>query len=166
MATLRSEVSSQHSKVRSLSTTETPMPTRSDMQPVSWHPILSSERPLQTGSSKRSRRNRVWIDYLTLRWPSTHSVNSQMVVRIEDPLLRRLRTVTYSQSCKRNLQLRNRSQPWELSSSLQLKQKQGAKRLLAVFLSRLDPETTEADMERFLQETHQLAATSSKLTSK
>ncbi len=59
MATFRSEVSSQHSKVRSPSTTETQgtettMP-RSDMQPPSdWmseRPILYSELPLQAGSS-------------------------------------------------------------------------------------------------------------------
>ena len=41
-----------------------------------------------------------------------------------------------------------------------------AGRFVAVFVSRLDPDTTEADMERFVKETHQLASTFTKLKSK
>ena len=63
-----------------------------------------------------------------------------MVVRIKDPV--RL--------------------PWELSAITKAK----AGRFTAVFVSRLDADTTEADMERFVQETHQLASTCSKLKSK
>ena len=48
--------------------------------------------------------------------------------------------------------------PWELSAIIKAK----AGRFTAVFVSRLDADTTEADMERFVQETHQLASTCSK----
>ena len=41
-----------------------------------------------------------------------------------------------------------------------------AGRFTAVFVSRLDPDTTEADMESFVPETHKLASTCSKLKSK
>ena len=37
-----------------------------------------------------------------------------------------------------------------------------AGRFTAVFVSRLNQDTTEADMERFVQETHQLASTCTK----
>ena len=37
-----------------------------------------------------------------------------------------------------------------------------AGRFVAVFVSRLDPDTTEADMERFVHEKHQLASTCTK----
>ena len=45
-----------------------------------------------------------------------------------------------------------------------LKAKAG--RFTAVSVSRLDPETTEADMERYVRETHNLKSTCSKLRSK
>ena len=45
-----------------------------------------------------------------------------------------------------------------------LKAKAG--RFTAVFVSRLDPDTTEADMELYVRETHNLKSTCSKLRSK
>ena len=114
MATLRTEVSSQHCRERSPSKTETQetqggettMPTRSDMHsPTDWmpeRPILYTELPLQAGSSPAvtsepggAQPGGGRLSYATivarLSMHSMHSSSSPMVAQFEGPVREAIR---------------------------------------------------------------------------
>ena len=216
MATLRTEVSSQHTRKRLPPTTEmrdkqdardmqetqetkemqetqgaeTTRPAKSDMHPPSdWmpeRPILYTELPLQAGSSPaitsepggaQPRGGRLSYASMAAR-PSTHkgvhSSNSPMVAQFEGPVrgpVRRSVTPVVADAdadgftvVKRKRTVTKPKAVIGTKCATTLKAKAG--RFTAVFVSRLDPDTTEDDMERYVRETHNLKSTCTKLQSK
>ena len=198
MATLRTEVSSQHYRERSPSTTETQeaqggettMPTRSDMHsPTDWmpeRPILYTELPLQAGSSTAvtsepggalpggGRLSYASVAARPSMHSGMHSSSSPMVAQFEGPVrgpVRRSFTPVVADADADGFTVvkrkRTATKPKAVigtKCATTLKAKAG--RFTAVFVSRLDPDTTEDDMERYVRETHNLKSTCSQLRSK
>ena len=198
MATLRTEVSSQHYRERSPSTTETQetqggettMPTRSDLQPPSdWmseRPILYTELPTQAGSSPAvtsepggaqpggGRLSYAPVAARPSMHSGMHSSSSPMFAQFEGPVrgpVRRSVTPVVADADADGFTVvkrkRTATKPKAVigtKCATTLKAKAG--RFTAVFVSRLDPDTTEDDMERYVRETHNLKSTCSKLRSK
>ena len=156
------------------------MPTRSDMHPpadwMSERPILYTELQAASspGNTSESGVDRLAYASMVAR-PSTrqgvaHSSSSPMVARFEGPV-RRSGTPAVADAdadgytvVKKKRSATNPKAVIGTESATTIKAKAG--RFTAVFVSRRDPDTTEVDMESFVQETQQLASTCTKLKSK
>ena len=169
---------------------ETTMPTRSDLQPPSdWmseRPILYTEIPTQAGSSPAvtsepggAQPGGGRLSYASMvdrpsMHNSMHSSSSPMVAQFEGPVrgpVRRSVTPVVADADAGGFTVvkrkRTATKPKAVigtKCATTLKAKAG--RFTAVFVSRLDPDTTEADMELYVRETHNLKSTCSKLRSK
>ena len=134
--------------------------------------------PCKLAARQLLRRNRVARNPVGAARPSTHkgvhSSNSPMVAQFEGPVrgpVRRSVTPVVADAdadgftvVKRKRTVTKPKAVIGTKCATTLKAKAG--RFTAVFVSRLDPDTTEDDMERYMRETHNLKSTCTKLQSK